>query len=340
MQDFVGARGLLPPERLAALCERRDGPGLTHLAGHFGLIAACVAGLAWTAGTWWCVPFLALQGMAINFLYAPLHECDHYTAFRTRWLNIAVARVCGFLLLYPNDYHRCSHYQHHRHTQDWEQDPEINERAPYRDAWSYLVALAGIVSLWPVRVRPLVMYAAGVARDPFVPAAQRPVLVAVARWHMAGYALIAAHALATQSWWPVYYWLGPMLLMRWTYLLQGLGEHTGLTHEPNTLLNTRTLATGPFMRWLNWNMTWHTVHHTFPAVPFHRLGELHREVESRLGFALPTDTYWSLHRRHLRALAGGQTELDLCAADTERQRAAGRLAPAPAVVTAGADASP
>ena len=35
----------------------------------------------------------------------------------------------------------------------------------------------------------------------------------------------------------------------------GGGERFGLTHEPNTLLNTRTLTTNAFMRWLNWNMT-------------------------------------------------------------------------------------
>ena len=75
-----------------------------------------------------------------------------------------------------------------------------------------------------------------------------------------GYAVVLASAVAAQSWWPLYYWIGPFVLMRWTYVLQGGGEHFGLTHEPNTLLNTRTLTTNAFMRWLNWNMTYHTAH--------------------------------------------------------------------------------
>ena len=50
--------------------------------------------------------------------------------------------------------------------------------------------------------------------------------------------------------------------------MTGLGEHLGLTHERYTLLNTRTLTANVFMRWVNWNMTYHTIHHTFPSVPF------------------------------------------------------------------------
>ena len=64
--------------------------------------------------------------------------------------------------------------------------------------------------------------------------------------------VICAEALAKHNIWPLYYWIGPLVIMRWTYWLQGLGEHGGLTHEPYTLLNTRTLTTNAFMRWINW----------------------------------------------------------------------------------------
>ena len=326
MEGFVGARDLIPPERLAALGERRDLPAWLQLASHLGAIAACSAALAWTAGTAWCLPLLVLQGLLLNHLYAPLHECDHYTAFRTRWLNVWVARLCGFLILYPNDFHRCSHYHHHRHTQDWREDPEINGRAPFRSVGGYLFAFTGLASMWHGRLKPMLRHAAGRVTEPYVPAGQRAACVRTARWYVAGYALIAAHALAMQSWWPLYYWLGPFLAMRWSYLLQGLGEHTGLTHEPHTLLNTRTLRAGPLMRWLTWNMNWHAVHHTFPSVPFHRLPELQEEVESRLGFALPAEGYARVHGRILGALAAGRDELAICAGDTEAHRAAGRLA--------------
>ena len=130
---------------------------------------------------------------------------------------------------------------------------------------------------------------------------------------MVGYAAILVSALVMQSWWPVYYWLGPLVATRWVYWLQGLGEHGGLTHEPHTLWNTRTLKTNFFIRWVNWNMTYHTVHHTFPSVPFYRLPELHREVEQTLGFELPSSPYLALHWKHIKAMFAGATELDICA---------------------------
>ena len=89
MQDFIGVRGLIPGERLAELSERRDRPALLYLASHFGAIALNSAAMYHTWATWWCAPFFLLQGLLINFLYAPEHECDHYTAFRTRRLNEA-----------------------------------------------------------------------------------------------------------------------------------------------------------------------------------------------------------------------------------------------------------
>ena len=72
------------------------------------------------------------------------------------------------------------------------------------------------------------------------------------------------------------------------------------------------------MRWLNWNMNYHSVHHTYPNVPFHRLPELHREVEARLGFELPSEPYLKLHWRHLKALWAGRTELDICSEEHTR----------------------
>ena len=127
-------------------------------------------------------------------------------------------------------------------------------------------------------------------------------------------------------------------MMRWTYWLQGLGEHGGLTHEPYTLLNTRTLTTNAFMRWVNWNRRGerdvsrffvfllappHS--HTFPSVPFYRLPGLQREIEANLGYQLPSSPYFKLHWRHVRRMFGGATELDICDAHTEKIVKAGQL---------------
>ena len=317
MHDFIGAHNVIDRARLAELSQREDGPALLYSASHFGALVVNTVAMSWTWDSWWCLPFFLLQGVLLNFLYAPEHECDHFTAFKTRWLNVWVGRLCGFLIFFSNEYHRWSHYHHHRNTQDWDDDPELMERSVFKTPWQYVMGLLGYRALWVGRLKVLIDHTRGQVNEPYLTAPQRKAVVRVARGYMTGYGVVAVLALGMQSWWPIYYWIGPFLVMRWTYWLQGLGEHTGLTHEPNTLWNTRTLKTNAFMRWVNWNMTYHTVHHTFPSVPFYRLPVLHREVEAKLGYALPSAPYFALHWGHLKALASGKTELDICA-DHER----------------------
>jgi fatty acid desaturase len=57
-------------------------------------------------------------------------------------------------------------------------------------------------------------------------------------------------------------------------------------------------------------MPYHTAHHAFPAVPFHRLHELHKILFTDRGTVPPTMTYWGFQRAVLRAFAGGKTEAD------------------------------
>ncbi|MEM7293018.1 MAG: fatty acid desaturase [Pseudomonadota bacterium] len=325
MQDFIGDNKVISKARLAELSVRSDGPALKRLAMHWGAIGLTAYLMHLTAGHWLCIPLFIFQGVLINNLYAPEHECDHFTAFKTRSLNIWVARICGFAILFNNAHHRSTHYHHHRNTQDWDEDPEIRERDRLDSVWAYLVALAGIKNIWTGRLVPLFHHTLGVVHEPYLSASQKQSIIATARGYALGYAAILISALVFQSWWPVYYWLGPFVAMRWAYWLQGLGEHTGLTHEPYTLLNTRTLKANRFMCWVNWNMAYHTVHHTFPGVPFYRLPELHAEVETNLGFELPSDSYFRLHWQHLKRLFNGETETDICNAHTEELRALKRL---------------
>jgi fatty acid desaturase len=64
------------------------------------------------------------------------------------------------------------------------------------------------------------------------------------------------------------------------------------------------------MGWLAWQMPYHTAHHAFPGVPFHRLHELHRILFTDRGVEAPTMTYWGFQRAALRAFSGGRTEAD------------------------------
>ena len=323
MQDFIGAKGVISTERLAELSTRRNWPGLVQLAGHFGAIAATSWGLSVNWGSWWSMPLFILQGILLNYLYAPTHECDHLTAFKSRWLNIWVARLCGFVIFNPSDHHRWTHFVHHRNTQDWQKDTEL-ERPEIRSAGQYLLALSGF-PLIRSKLKRIWCHAFISADEWYLTPSQQQDVKQAARWHVTGYAVALGSALVLQSWWVLVFWWGPFFLMRWSYMLQGLGEHTGLTHQPHTLWNTRTFSTNWFMRWVNWNMTYHCVHHTFPGVPFYRLPTLHREVEQQLGYALPSTSYTKLHWRQFWAFREGRTELDICTEHENQLIAVGRL---------------
>jgi fatty acid desaturase len=315
MDDFIGVRGIIEPRRLKVLSQRSDRRGAVQAVSHVGAIGATGYVLFLTWGTWWAAPIFVLHGALLGHFYAPLHECDHGTAFKSRWLNQWLGRLFGFVILLPSDAHKWLHFAHHRHTQDFARDTEILPRGPFTNAWQCLWIFSGLPYYFGY-AHAILRYAFGHMPAQVFTQHQRRTLIAASRIHIAGYAAIAASALILQSWWPLIYWIGPMVSAKWIYWFQGMAEHTGLTQHQNTLENTRTFKTNVFMRWMHWNMTYHTVHHTFPSVPFFRLPELHREVEARYPHPLPVVTYIGC----AVALIGGlfkHTELELVAAQDE-----------------------
>jgi fatty acid desaturase len=303
VEGFIGRRGLLADERLRTLTQRSDLEGWRQTLSHFGAILATGIGLHLSWGSVWAAPLFVAHGMLLNYLFAAQHEFNHYTAFRTRWLNDVFNRVTGFLVLYPRDYERWYHFQHHRHTQDWDKDPELMGRAPYT-LGSYLLYLSGI-SYWIGRVRRLGAQVLGEVSENFFTRTQRRAVIREARSHVAAYALVAGVSLWLESWFAVSYWLAPLLMTKTLHQVQNITEHTGITHEPDTVHNTRTIRTWPVLRWMAWNMQYHTAHHTYPAVPFHQLPALHRDLCRRLGYDPPTTGYLAFQRRFLSALWRG-----------------------------------
>jgi fatty acid desaturase len=135
-------------------------------------------------------------------------------------------------------------------------------------------------------------------------------MVREARWHAAGYALIAIVSVLGRSWLALEVWLLPMLLLKPIHQLQNTIEHLGLPHVDTIMLNTRSTRTNPLMRWMGWNMQYHTAHHAFPGVPFHSLPQLHREIFEAGNWRPPTMTYLGFQLAVLRALRHGRSEAD------------------------------
>src|SRR3546814_4776726 len=90
---------------LRARAARSDRKGLVQFGGHLALLAVTGSAVLLAEGSWgdsWALaPALLAHGIVLVFLFAPLHETIHRTAFRRRALNDAVARVAGFLLVLP-----------------------------------------------------------------------------------------------------------------------------------------------------------------------------------------------------------------------------------------------
>ena len=42
------------------------------------------------------------------------------------------------------------------------------------------------------------------------------------------------------------------------------------------------MQTSKWVKYLMWNMPYHAEHHAYPAVPFHALPDLHREIKDEL----------------------------------------------------------
>lgn len=305
--DGSTRRELVDAATLRRLCVASNGAGARQTLSHVGAIGV-TGTLVWlTRGTWLCIPLFMLHGMLLNFLYAGQHELSHGTVFRTRWLNEWVGRLFGFILFYPRTFDQVQHMAHHRYTQDWARDGEL-ARGPY-DLKSYLLWMSGL-TYWYTRWRRILRFSAGMVTEPYLPAYRHAELIREGRCHLAGYVAIAMISAAAQNWAAVLLWLAPMLAMKFTHQLQNTIEHLGLPHENDLFTNTRSTRTGPLMRWMAWQMPYHTAHHAFPGVPFHRLHELHRILFTDRGVAAPTMTYWGFQRAALRAFSGGRTEAD------------------------------
>ncbi|KMK65712.1 fatty acid desaturase [Puniceibacterium sp. IMCC21224] len=271
MQASFSRRSLIAPDRLRALMQRSDLRGGLQLGGHLGALCLTGAVLWQLWGSWWAVPVFMAHGVLINFLYAGQHELSHETVFRTKPLNALFGRIFGFVLIYPRDFDKIQHWAHHQHTQNWEKDGEL-VREPYT-LRTYLLWFWGL-TYWQTRVTRIVRFCRGVVVEPYIRPDENRIVIREARIHAALYATIAGVSLVTGSWAAVILWLAPMMLMKPVHQLQNTIEHLGLSHKNDILENTRSTRANAILRWLCWQMPYHTAHHTFPAVPFWQLGQL------------------------------------------------------------------
>ena len=300
MPRAVTPPALLPPTLLRTLSRRSDARGLAQLAGH-GALIALTGTLVALAEPWWLrIPAMAVHGVALVFLFAPLHETVHRTAFASRWLNQAVSWPVGLVLMLPPTWFRHFHLAHHRFTQDPANDPELAAPKPTTFA-GYVWRLTGI-PFWLGQTAVLARLALGrTGGMAFLPATARDTAVAEARLFVGLYGAVAAAAIGLGTIAPLVFWLLPVALGQPALRAFLLAEHTGCAAGPDLTINTRTTLTRRSVRALAWNMPYHAEHHLYPSVPFHALPRLHDHVQAALGHV--TLGYRRAHREIRAQLA-------------------------------------
>jgi fatty acid desaturase len=286
----------LDPDIRAEMTAKSDARGVLHLAGHLGAIGLCSGLIAAQVPGWWAL--LPVQGVLIAFLFTLEHECTHRTPFAHERLNDWVGRLCGLALVLPFEWFRWFHLAHHRWTNLPGKDPELASEKPA--TWAEWVWHVSGLPFWAAQGQLLTALVLGRAEREYLPEGAKGRILAEARW-MAVIYLGLAFSLV---WSPVvlWVWVVPSLLGQPFLRVYLLAEHGDCPQAANMFENTRTTFTTRMVRAVAWNMPYHVEHHVWPAVPFHKLPQVHALMRQELrvtapGYAAFTRAYLERRRR-------------------------------------------
>jgi len=268
----------LSPETRQRLTARNNISGLVHLTIYGGMIGILVSLILLQVPYW---PFLMLPlGVLQVFLFTLLHETVHNTPFRTGWLNQLTARLSSFIILLPADWFRFFHLAHHRFTQDPTRDPELAAAKPETMA-QYIWHVSGL-PIWAGQLKILVRNSLGQGGAEFIPTKALRRIIKESRLQIALYTILFGLCVYFEFTAILRIWIIPLLLGQPFLRLYLLAEHGRCPLVVDMFQNTRTTFTNRAMRFLAWNMPYHTEHHTYPTVPYHQLPELHKLIQNHL----------------------------------------------------------
>lgn len=272
----------LPSDLRAELTQRSNRAGLLHLLGHGAAIGLSSAAIVSGVPFWWLA--LPVQGVLLVFLFTLEHEATHKTPFASPALNEVVGRICGLVLILPFEWFRYFHLSHHKYTNQPGFDPELDSPKPETwGAWAWHVS--GL-PYWAGQITLLVRLAFRRKVDAsFLPAGAMGRIAVEAQVMLAIYEVAAISLFLS----PMVFWLWilPVLIGQPFLRLYLLAEHGDCPMVANMLENTRTTLTNRVVRFVAWNMPYHTEHHSYPAVPFHRLPALHVIMRDALRVTAP-----------------------------------------------------
>ncbi|MEM7080141.1 MAG: fatty acid desaturase [Pseudomonadota bacterium] len=296
-------RSPLERETLRALMQRSDARGWLQTVLHLGWFCTTAALAFWAftlidSQSWpWAVPLL-LAALFLHGTMGPfmgliaIHELQHRTVFKTRWLNDFFERVYAFISWSDYIWYQHSHVRHHMSTCHRQHDGEVVLPVRFslrrwnvwlgllawspRATWTRMVlvwrhARGDIRGDWYQHVLP--------ASDPELRRAHRN----WARTLLLGHGALAILFIASGHWFALVVFTFGTQYCSWLGFLCGVPQHYGLNSDiPDFRYNTRTFTCGWLPAFYYWNMQYHLEHHMYPAVPFFNLPKLRQAIEHDL----------------------------------------------------------
>lgn len=258
-------------------------------------VTGTAAWVAWDAGAagsfpiWVVVLLVFLHGTVWAFTLNGFHELVHHTVFKTRSLGTFFLYLYSFLGWLDPIHFKASHTRHHLYTLHPPRDLEVVLPIRLR-LWHFLrVAIVDPLGLVE-RLTSSVKKAFGVCTSEWErtiieeegPTTRRK-LVWFNRLFLLGHAAIVALAVLTGAWQLVVLVTLAPFYGRWLQFLCNETQHIGLSDSvPDFRMCCRTFTVNPVVRFLYWNMNYHTEHHMYAAVPCYRLHRLHAVVRHDL----------------------------------------------------------
>jgi fatty acid desaturase len=264
-------------------------------AGSFLLIFACTS----AAATWLFLQRLWLPMVLVCYLHsvfhqmvgmaAAVHELSHGTAFKSKAANELFYYLFCFLTWNNPVHFRTSHMLHHQYTLFAGQDKEVLQ-PPVKDKLNGVNWLRwttfDFVWFW-LLVKTMVLHALGrgdvdyFSWDPLF-TREDPRRAAMIRWAriaLIGYAVLIAVFIVFKLWVLIYLIVLGSFFATILGNLTGSIQHTGLSSSvPDWRLICHTVKVNPVVRYLYWNMNFHTEHHMYAAVPFWQLPRFYARV--------------------------------------------------------------
>jgi fatty acid desaturase len=269
---------------LKELMRRSDSPALRNFAIWIAVLLMSGYAAFRSYGTWWAVPAFLLYGTIYSSSDARWHECQHGTAFKTRWLNEFFYELCSFMTIREASLWRWSHSRHHTHTIIVDYDPEIQVTRPA----DLIKIAADFVYLYSgtIEIKRIALHAFGSftkLEQDYIPEVARKRTIVSSQIYLLLMAGVITLAIAIRSFLPILLVWTPRFYGGWLHQLCGLTQHAGLAeNEYDHRKSTRTVFMNPVYCFLYMNMNYHIEHHMYPTVPFFALPRLYRLIRHQM----------------------------------------------------------